>query len=123
MTAGGLEAGNTIRIASLEKCVSSLDARTQVIDERTAQILSIVEKLQAGSEKLSDQSYGFALELARSEQRWTAYAKEQTAMEDGLKEVEDLARKNQLTLVKIVALTVGGGALGSLVSSLADKFL
>jgi len=118
---GSIEAGNTLRIASLEKCSHGLDAKIHVIDERTIRILESVEKVERGFEKLTEMSQNLALEFVRHEEKWVSYEKDKAALAADLKEVEVIARSNQLTLAKAVALSGGGGAAVYILGLIFEK--
>ena len=116
---GNLEAGNTMRIAALEKCVPKMGADIQIIDERTSVILNIVQELKQDLRDSSSASHELAIAHAEDLIRWQTYKEEKEKTSERIDAIEALARKNQLTLVKSLALTGGGG----IVAMLAREFI
>ena len=128
-----------MRIASLEKCIPSLDAKIQVIDERTQIILNIVNEVKVGFAQTAEASHQLTIKNAEVFQqlaiknaetivRMASYERDKERQETENKEirgkineVERLALGNQLTMAKYGLLMGGGGLIGALISLIASR--
>lgn len=124
---------NAIRIQDLEKCVSQLGAQSEIISERTVDILRVVNELKADFTKASDTSHAFAVKNAENATKMAIYERDmarlerkneetETRLEEIKKELETkiedtkkLAQSNQITLAKSLLLGGGSGIIGSII--------
>lgn len=119
-----IEAGNTLRINRLENCVPQLEARMQVIDERTGAIFELVKELKDDIRSIADEAREMAMSHAANQEKWTAYEKDKDRLErefekleSRIREIEALAQNNRLTLAKIAGVgATSGAAVSGLIS-------
>jgi len=124
---------NAIRIQDLEKCVSQLGAQSEIIGERTVDILRVVNELKADFTKALDTSHALAVKNAENATKMAIYERDmarlerkneetETRLEEIKKELETkiedtkkLAQSNQITLAKSLLLGGGSGIIGSII--------
>ena len=99
-----------MRIASLEKCIPNLDAKVQVIDERTQVILKVVQEVKEDAIKASQASHELSIKIAEAMVLLSTYErdKERLSMADKelkieIEKVEDLAVKRTEDVIRIAA--------------------
>lgn len=113
---------NAAKISELEKCLTKTTAEStaqiKIIDARTIDILNLVQEVKVDITKSLTVSQELAIRNAQNVIRWESYERDKARFEEEDKElgrridgVEDLARNNQITLAKSLALGGGGGAV------------
>ena len=105
-----IEAGNTMRIASLEKCIPSLDANIKIIDERTQVILEILKEVKGDALKTAQDSQSLSIKIAEAMMLLSSYERDKDRLEredkqlmQEIEKVEDLAVKRTEDVIRIAA--------------------